>query len=165
MRGGDDLLPEVIRSQKHIIQTWDAHRMSTTIHVQHPDAIMSGIGPALPPHLLAKRKRQQAEEDSNESSTTPGAKPSKSPDGEEKRRKVIGPAMPLAPLIERPMKPALLEESASDDDDGFGPALPPDCTDTASRTRQHCYTFPANGSYHRTTIIQVTEESSLPPTP
>ena len=41
----------------------------------------------------------------------------------------MGPAMPPASLEERPEVPAKgLEESDSDDDDGFGPALPPDAS-------------------------------------
>ncbi|CZT19469.1 uncharacterized protein RCC_05320 [Ramularia collo-cygni] len=85
---------------------------------------MSGIGAELPPHLLAKRKRQQEEQASQTSTTTSGAKRSQSPDGPEKRRKVIGPAMPPAPLEERPLEPADAGEDESSDDDDFGPSLP-----------------------------------------
>jgi hypothetical protein len=86
---------------------------------------MPGIGPELPAHLLAKRKRKQEETAEAASVTASGAKASSSPDVGEKRRKVMGPIMPPAPLDERPEKPAQsVEESESDDDDGFGPALP-----------------------------------------
>lgn len=92
-------------------------------HHQHTK--MSGIGPELPPHLLAKRKRKQEEEAENETSTDSGAKRSRSPGEGEKRRRVIGPAMPPAPLDERPQAPVnSKEEPESDDDDDFGPSLP-----------------------------------------
>ncbi len=86
---------------------------------------MSDIGPELPPHLLVKRKRKQEEAAEADPTTSSGAKQSQSPDGGEKRRRVMGPAMPPAPLDERPQDPLkTAEESESDDDDGFGPALP-----------------------------------------
>ncbi|KAK1089369.1 hypothetical protein LTR33_000093 [Friedmanniomyces endolithicus] len=86
---------------------------------------MSAIGPDLPPHLLAKRKRQQDDSRKDEPTTASGAKNSASPGDGEKRRKVIGPAMPPAPLDERPAEPveqAVQPESYDDDD--FGPSLP-----------------------------------------
>jgi len=94
---------------------------------------MSAVGPELPPHLLAKRKRQQEQEDENEPSRTSGAKRAKTPEADEKRARVIGPAAPPAPLDERPSEPPTGsigpidddgEEESSDDDDDFGPALP-----------------------------------------
>ncbi|KAF4552609.1 Hypothetical protein D9617_9g023980 [Elsinoe fawcettii] len=86
---------------------------------------MSAIGPALPPHLLAKRKRQQEEEDADGDTTAPGAKRPKSPPREKSSRQV-GPALPPAPLDERPTEPATADsdEDSSDYDDDFGPALP-----------------------------------------
>jgi hypothetical protein len=87
---------------------------------------MSGIGAELPPHLLAKRKRQQEEQAHNAPPTASGAKRSPSPESADKRRKVAGPAMPPAPLEERPVEPAQPQtDDSSDDDDDFGPALPP----------------------------------------
>ncbi|KAK4550111.1 hypothetical protein LTR36_003078 [Oleoguttula mirabilis] len=87
---------------------------------------MSGIGPALPPHLLAKRKRLQEDTVEDAPITTSGAKRSPSPTEGEKRRRVAGPAMPPASLDERPVEPVnAAEESDSDDEDGFGPSLPP----------------------------------------
>lgn len=106
-------------------------RTFTTLHNHHtPLATMSGIGPELPPHLLAKRKRRQQEEAENEVVTTSGAKRSPSPEQGDKRRRVVGPAMPPAPLDERPEEPLKrIEDSDSEDDDDFGPALPPDSED------------------------------------
>ena len=87
---------------------------------------MSAIGPTLPPHLLAKRKRQQEEQTGDETVTASGANRSPSPGDGEKRRRVVGPAMPPAPISERPDVPTQsAEDSDSDDDDGFGPSLPP----------------------------------------
>lgn len=108
---------------------------------------MSAIGPSLPPHLLAKRKRQREESAQDDPTTAPGAKRAKSPPTEETqeekrprvagpthpsesqesaRPRIVGPAPPPAPLDERPTEPAnpADEESSSDDDDDFGPALP-----------------------------------------
>lgn len=87
---------------------------------------MSAIGAELPPHLLAKRKRKQEEETKDETSTDSGAKRSQSPSEGEKRRRVIGPAMPPVPLDERPeASPNGIDRTWSDeDDDDFGPALP-----------------------------------------
>ncbi|KAH9827478.1 Protein of unknown function (DUF3752) [Teratosphaeria destructans] len=83
---------------------------------------MSALGPDLPPHLLAKRKRREEEEDKNEPAIASGALRSPSP--HEKRPRVIGPAMPPAPLAERPIEPPEAEGSDSEEDDDFGPALP-----------------------------------------
>lgn len=86
---------------------------------------MSGIGAELPPHLLAKRKRQQDEQAQDAPPITSGAKRSPSPESAEKRRRVVGPAMPPAPLEQRPTEPAQQQEDESSDDDDFGPSLPP----------------------------------------
>jgi hypothetical protein len=93
---------------------------------------MSAAGPELPPHLLAKRKRQEEEESKDASATASGANRMGSPGEGEKRRRVIGPAMPPAPLEERPAEPAIGADEAESDDDDFGPALPP--ADSASAT-------------------------------
>ncbi|GIZ44356.1 hypothetical protein CKM354_000755600 [Cercospora kikuchii] len=109
---------------------------------------MSDMTPDLPPHLLAKRKRQQEGEAEGQAATTSGAKRAASPEEPEKRRKigpalppaqeepdtqdatprrVVGPAPPPAPLDERPPGPPpnqQAEDSSDDSDDGYGPALP-----------------------------------------
>lgn len=81
---------------------------------------MPSVGPELPPHL-AKRKRDSDHEENERQSQSPKNINS---DGIEKRRRVLGPAMPPASLDERPSEPADDSEDSSDDDD-FGPALPP----------------------------------------
>ncbi|GAM86015.1 hypothetical protein ANO11243_040250 [Dothideomycetidae sp. 11243] len=87
---------------------------------------MSAVGPELPPHLLAKRKRQLEEEEKDESTIAPGAKRPRSPPLREAPRRQVGPAPPPAPLDERPSHPPKDETDSedSDDDDGFGPSLP-----------------------------------------
>jgi hypothetical protein len=102
-------------------------RQPSTLPTPHHtlNIIMSGIGAELPPHLIAKRKRQQEEQAQDASPIASGAKRSPSPEGAEKRRRVAGPAMPPAPLDERPTEPIQPEENDSSDDDDFGPSLPP----------------------------------------
>jgi len=86
---------------------------------------MSSIGPELPPHLLAKRKRQAETEDTSaaDSAKVKDRPRSPSSDGAEKRRRVVGPAPPPAPLDELPRTSAQDEEDSSSDDD-YGPSLP-----------------------------------------
>ncbi|KAF2754298.1 hypothetical protein EJ05DRAFT_541380 [Pseudovirgaria hyperparasitica] len=82
---------------------------------------MSSIGPELPPHLLAKRKRQAEEQTTAKAIPKGDARPS--PDAGEKRRRIVGPAPPPAPLDELPPRSPEVDDSSSSDDD-FGPALP-----------------------------------------
>ncbi|KAK4565581.1 hypothetical protein LTR86_004198 [Recurvomyces mirabilis] len=106
---------------------------------------MSAIGPDLPPYLLAKRKRKQEASTKDKPAIASGAKPlsddSNNQDGGEKRRKVIGPAMPPAPLDERPNTPRTTSKDAvsedEDDDDDFGPALPSSANATTVTTDPH----------------------------
>jgi hypothetical protein len=94
---------------------------------------MSGIGPELPPHLQAKRKQgpelpphlQRKRERSEEEEGPKPASRSASPESAQKRRRVAGPAMPPAPLDERPQKSPEDENDDSSTDDDYGPALPP----------------------------------------
>ena len=83
---------------------------------------MSPIGPTLPPHLTSKRK--WSEEELRDSEQKHRSRSSSIENGE-KRRKILGPAPPPAPINERPMEPAGKIESKedSDSDDDFGPAL------------------------------------------
>src|SRR5438552_18603221 len=93
---------------------------------------MSSVGPQLPPHILAKRKRELEEEEKDKrAAEKTQSSPSSSGDGLEKKRRVIGPSLPPASLEELPPgKPTTLnagEESNDTDsssDDEFGPALP-----------------------------------------
>jgi len=85
---------------------------------------MSSIGPDLPPHLLAKRKRQAEDEKTTVKAATVAPNPSKSPEGAEKRRRVMGPAPPPAPLDELPSASAQNAEDSSSSDDDYGPSMP-----------------------------------------
>ena len=88
---------------------------------------MSIIGPELPPHLQTKRKRNEEDDKTEDISQTPPKRARSSSRGSEaKSRRVIGPAVPPAPLSERPTtSPKPDADSSSSDDDDFGPSLPP----------------------------------------
>lgn len=77
---------------------------------------MSAAGPELPPHLVAKRKRQQEEAQKNDPSTSSGANP-ESP----KRQKVTGPELPTSASTTSsdPSLPPTVSSST------VGPTLPP----------------------------------------
>ena len=88
---------------------------------------MSTVGPELPPHLQAKRKRNDSNDETLNTSHTPTKRArSSSPDEEAKPRRIIGPTAPPAPLSERPSTSCESNvDSSSSDDDDFGPSLPP----------------------------------------
>ena len=77
---------------------------------------MSAAGPELPPHLLAKRKRQQEEAQKNDPSTSSGANP-ESP----KRQRLTGPELPPSASA-TPAGPSLPPTVSSP---SVGPTLPP----------------------------------------
>ena len=81
---------------------------------------MSTMGPELPPHLLAKRKRQMGDGNSEKPATLPAT----SSEPEQKRKRTIGPAAPPNLLSEKPSESpaASLHEEGSDSDDDYGPA-------------------------------------------
>ena len=79
---------------------------------------MSGIGPELPPHLLAKRKRMQGEDVEDTPATASGAKQASNLGEGEKRRRIMGPAMPPASLDEKPQDCPEPPEEVEPDDDG-----------------------------------------------
>ena len=84
---------------------------------------MPAVGPTLPPGMAEKRKR-----DESDGSSTSDDDRNNSPDSNSKKPRVMGPAMPPAPLDERPAEnPPPTNTGTSDDassDDDFGPALP-----------------------------------------
>ena len=88
---------------------------------------MATAGPQLPSHLLAKRKRQdEAQEDISECPPSRSRSSSNASDkSADKRRRIIGPSAPPAPLSEIPSAPDPDSENSSSDDDDFGPSLPP----------------------------------------
>lgn len=85
---------------------------------------MPSIGADLPPHLLAKRKRQQEQQSQHGDGQTMLGMTDTAAQSyvADKRRRVVGPAMPPAPLAERPSEAAHADTDSDDDD--FGPALP-----------------------------------------
>ncbi|MCJ1404890.1 hypothetical protein MMC11_008116 [Xylographa trunciseda] len=86
---------------------------------------MSRVGPELPPHLAAKRKRKDNNEEERPARAHPASRSrSSSNEGAEKRQRILGPSLPPANLDERPTTaPGGVDDSDSDDD--IGPALPP----------------------------------------
>ncbi|KAL8816381.1 MAG: hypothetical protein Q9223_004595 [Gallowayella weberi] len=92
---------------------------------------MATAGPELPPHLLAKRKRQ-VEEEAEQNFPQPRSRsvsPTSSNASNSKRRRTIGPAPPPAPLSERPSPTPQTQNpsqtNSDSDSDDFGPSLPP----------------------------------------
>jgi hypothetical protein len=77
------------------------------------------IGPQLPPHLLPKRKRDDDEADERNKPTEPPspALPAPSSPDSPKRRRIIGPAAPPAPLSQPPASLTSVDAPAADDDD------------------------------------------------
>lgn len=87
---------------------------------------MSRAGPQLPPHL-AKRKRDDNGDSDRSQNDSRSVSPASSADEVVKKRRVMGPAPPPAPLDERPadlpnQRPE--DEDSSSNDDDFGPSLP-----------------------------------------
>ena len=102
---------------------------------------MSTVGPELPPHLQAKRKRSISDDENLDTSRIPPKRArSASPNEEVKPRRIIGPTAPPASLAERPNTSCESNiDSSSSDDDDFGPSLPPapgSANDTIESQRQ-----------------------------
>lgn len=99
---------------------------------------MSTVGPELPPHLLAKRKRQESENHAPLPSHPPRSRSTSVSPSSAKRCRILGPSLPPAPLSELPPtatnSASLSDESDSDDD--FGPSLPTDQPSVAETRRQ-----------------------------
>lgn len=99
---------------------------------------MSTAGPELPPHLLAKRKRQELESHAPLPSPPSRSRSSSVSSNSAKRCRILGPSLPSAPLSELPRtapNPARLSDE-SDSDDDFGPSLPTDQPSAAETQRQ-----------------------------
>ncbi|KAF2674508.1 hypothetical protein BT63DRAFT_12399 [Microthyrium microscopicum] len=127
---------------------------------------MSSIGPSLPPHLLAKRKRQDDSPSTSDTQRKPAAPPSPTtdkrrrtagpslpnlpspssrtsapPSSPRKPTRTIGPAPPPAALSDRPSSPP----SDSDSDSDFGPSLP---SATQAQSATHTTPPPATSATH-----------------
>ena len=87
---------------------------------------MASVGPELPPHLQAKRKRNDDDHEVQNASQTSFKRARSSSSEEAKSPRIIGPAAPPASLSERPTTdPDSEANSSSSEDDDFGPSLPP----------------------------------------
>ncbi|KAI9698399.1 MAG: hypothetical protein M1836_003979 [Candelina mexicana] len=93
---------------------------------------MSTAGPELPPHLVAKRKRQVAnDEEERQGHANPPPFRSSSAESAGKRQRVVGPTLPPAPLKDLPIKESNEDgANSSDGNEDFGPALPPGLAQT-----------------------------------
>ena len=91
---------------------------------------MGSIGPELPSYIPTKRKHDQEGTGISTKPKKEALSHSSSPESVGKRRRVIGPALPPAPLDERP--PHQSEDSSSDED--YGPTLPQNNHNDAART-------------------------------
>ena len=148
---------------------------------------MAAIGPSLPPHLLAKRKRAQQKEQNSASSAVPTPKSSSDSDeapsqkskplspphssSSPKRRKVLGPSLPPAPLDQRPTsppeppsKPNAKSDIDSDSDSDLGPALPSASSDRAELHDVSISTLPETLPA-TTTTLERPEWMLRPPSP
>ncbi|KAI9710272.1 MAG: hypothetical protein M1820_002766 [Bogoriella megaspora] len=129
---------------------------------------MSTVGPELPPHLLAKRKRKLPEsEDAEQITTSNSESRSASPGSVEKRRRVAGPALPPASLDEKPVESPepseKVEQSDSDSDDDYGPTLPTAANQDSSTTYNNPPDPQEIESSGRTKSLQRDEWMMMPP--
>ena len=83
---------------------------------------MSTVEPELPPHLSAKRKR----DDHTHDPPPKRRRSSSASSNEAQTRRVVGPALPPAPLSEIPPSAPVLDPDSDSSDDDFGPSLPPE---------------------------------------
>ena len=85
---------------------------------------MPTVGPVLPPHLQAKRKR---EDEAHDTASTPPKRrrSSSSSSNDTKPNRVIGPTAPPADPSQLPPTAPSPEAEDSSSDDDFGPSLPP----------------------------------------
>ena len=88
---------------------------------------MPSVGPELPPHLQAKRKRSEEDDEAQNALGAPPKRARSSSSSEEaKPKRIIGPAAPPASLLERPNTDTDSTDNSSSEDDGdVGPSLPP----------------------------------------
>lgn len=103
---------------------WQRKLSHNTSYQSTTQLTMDGdlVGPAIPPHILAKRKRK-AEQEAAAAAAKEVSK-STAEDSDSKKRRTAGPAPPPAPLGERPHGDPRGDDSSSSDDE-IGPAMPP----------------------------------------
>ncbi|KAL8708309.1 MAG: hypothetical protein Q9220_006784 [cf. Caloplaca sp. 1 TL-2023] len=111
---------------------------------------MAITGPELPPHLLAKRKRQQEAAEPLPEPRSPSPSSTSTTPDDSKRRRTIGPSAPPAPLSERPSDPPDPQDSdSSSSADDFGPSLPPS---------NHSPPFPSHSHHHQPEPLALPQE-------
>lgn len=134
---------------------------------------MPSIGPELPPHLLAKRKRVAEEEAEPVAARKPLPDTTRfsSPGGEqstEKRRRIAGPTLPPAPLDELPPSTPPSGEAPEEDDwsdnDEYGPAVPTSEAVAPPRTDLNLSTDDSPPNPNDATKVKRDEWMTLPPT-
>lgn len=127
---------------------------------------MSTAGPELPPHLLAKRKRQESESVAPLPSPPSRSRSSSVSSSSAKRRRILGPSLPPAPLSElhpgAPDAASLSDETDSDDD--FGPSLPTDQPSEAETQRQQTILAEEEAAFAAAQKPQRDEWMLVPPT-
>ncbi|CUS11088.1 unnamed protein product [Tuber aestivum] len=84
------------------------------------------VGPSIPPHILAKRK---LDEDEGNSRAPSGVGPSMPDELDIKKRRAVGPVLPL--IDERPSSGPEEGDDETSSDDDIGPALPPSSASAA----------------------------------
>ncbi|KAI9681007.1 MAG: hypothetical protein M1829_001087 [Trizodia sp. TS-e1964] len=127
---------------------------------------MTPAGPELPPQLSAKRKHEERNADEESSKSTPPPALG-SPNLGDKRRRVMGPSLPPAPLDEMPEASASGREdvdTSSSDDDDIGPALPPAPHEMAASQAQAHHSPPTSAPPAEKAKPQREEWMTLPPT-
>lgn len=97
-------------------------------------AVRKPVGPELPPHLAKRKREQEAQEPQTSRFPSPPSPPTRSSSDSPKRRRVLGPSLPPAPLSELP--PSAPSHSDSDSDSDFGPSLPTHTPSAAESLRQ-----------------------------
>lgn len=97
-------------------------------------AVRKPVGPELPPHLVKRKREQEAPEPQPSRFPSPPSPPTRSSSDSPKRRRVLGPSLPPAPLSELP--PSAASHSDSDSDSDFGPSLPTHTPSAAECLRQ-----------------------------
>lgn len=88
---------------------------------------MASVGPTLPPGFSKRKRDSNSDSDEPSDGSTPKSVTDSPSTTMGKKRRVIGPTMPLASLDSRPVDPLSSDSDYdSDSEDGaVGPSLPP----------------------------------------
>lgn len=97
-------------------------------------AVRKPVGPELPPHLVKRKREQEAQEPQPSRFMSQLSPPTRSSSDSPKGRRVLGPSLPPASLSELP--PRAPTDSDSNSDSDFGPSLPTHTPSAAEYLRQ-----------------------------